>query len=264
MEEDFSIYNGPNTNLRIAQLRMLDILSVVHRICEENKIEYWIDYGTLLGAVRHGGFIPWDDDLDISILKKDFEKFSMLMQSKLPGNLVYQDWKNEKKLTLKVSKIREKNSYYDDGIYVKGDLKHSGIFIDVFPVEYVPSKSYKFFVDYFYGRAFRRIRGKNVSLFEKIISYLMMPLAYVLVLSSRIITKLVQSKLLMNTYGGLNFKCAHQKDIIFPLRKINFEGSDFYAPNNIDIHLKEIYGNYMQIPAKDKRQTHAVKIEIFN
>lgn len=76
--EDFSVYNGENTILRKAQLRMLEILVQVSSICDKHSIPYWIDYGTLLGAVRHNGFIPWDDDLDISILKKitlNFQKF---------------------------------------------------------------------------------------------------------------------------------------------------------------------------------------------
>ena len=74
MIEDFSVYNGENTELRKAQMRMLEILVHVSAICDTHAISYWIDYGTLLGAVRHKGFIPWDDDLDISVLKKDYKK----------------------------------------------------------------------------------------------------------------------------------------------------------------------------------------------
>ena len=96
--EDFSVYNGENTILRKAQLRMLEILVQVSSICDKHAIPYWIDYGTLLGAVRHNGFIPWDDDLDISILKKDYTKLSKVLQKELPLNLVFQNWKNEKKL----------------------------------------------------------------------------------------------------------------------------------------------------------------------
>ena len=71
MEEDFSKYNGEGTMLRKAQLRMVDILVAIDKVCRDNGINYWIDYGTLLGAVRHKGFIPWDDDIDICVLTED-------------------------------------------------------------------------------------------------------------------------------------------------------------------------------------------------
>ena len=76
MNEDFSIYNGEGTLLRQAQLRMLNILLEVDKICRKNNLSYWIDYGTLLGAVRHKGYIPWDDDIDISMPSDDYKKFT--------------------------------------------------------------------------------------------------------------------------------------------------------------------------------------------
>ena len=82
--EDFSKYNGEGTMLRKAQLRMLDILIAVDKICRKHNIPYWLDYGTLLGAVRHGGFIPWDDDLDISMMKEDYDRFLTIASKELP------------------------------------------------------------------------------------------------------------------------------------------------------------------------------------
>ena len=71
--DDFSKFNGEGTVLRRAQMREVAILQEVDKICRKHGIKYWIDFGTLLGAVRHGGFIPWDDDLDISMLSSDYQ-----------------------------------------------------------------------------------------------------------------------------------------------------------------------------------------------
>ena len=73
-----AIYNPEGSTLRKAQLRMLEILGHVDRVCRENNITWWMDYGTLLGAVRHGGFIPWDDDTDICMPIEDYKRFVAL------------------------------------------------------------------------------------------------------------------------------------------------------------------------------------------
>ena len=86
--EDFSRYNGENTKLRKAQLCMLDILIQFDKVCRNNNISYWLDGGTLLGAVRHQGFIPWDDDLDVCIQSKDYPKLREALIKELPKRYV--------------------------------------------------------------------------------------------------------------------------------------------------------------------------------
>jgi lipopolysaccharide cholinephosphotransferase len=264
MFEDFSVYNGENTELRKAQLRMLEILEYVSAVCDKHSIPYWIDYGTLLGAVRHQGFIPWDDDLDISVLKKDYEKLSGLLQTELPHHLVFQDWKNEKKLTVKAAKIRDTKSYYDDGLTRRGEMKYQGIFIDLFPVEYIPSVKVKKFIDFFYGRAFRRLRGLNSSKTEYLFACIIWPFALLLAFVFKQFSSALKPKIIANIHGGLNLPVYHNQNDIFPLKKIVFEGREFNCPNDCDKFLRSIYGDYMKIPPKEKRQVHANSIEFLD
>ena len=87
-------FNPDGSPLRFQQLRMLDILCYIDAICKENNIKYWLSSGTLIGAVRHGGFIPWDDDLDIEMLREDYLKFEKVFREN--DDFALQTYKNDK------------------------------------------------------------------------------------------------------------------------------------------------------------------------
>lgn len=262
MEEDFSKYNGEGTTLRKAQLRMLDILIEVDKICRKHNIPYWLDGGTLLGAVRHGGFIPWDDDLDIAVLKKDYLKLRKILLLELPPNMIFQDWKNEKKFLMKFGKVRDKNSYYNEEYFKKGDLLYQGIFIDIFPMTYIPSIPIHKFVNFFYGRAYRRIHGYPCIKTEYIIAKIIWPLIFILYKISNFLICFAKRELVSNMYGNMVISYHNVKDI-FPVKEIEFEKHKFYAPYNSDKYLKDLYGDYMKIPAENNRQIHAVDIVFY-
>lgn len=258
--EDFSVYNREGTVLRRAQMRMLDILIEFDAICRKHDISYWIDYGTLLGAVRHHGFIPWDDDLDVSILREDYKKLFHVLETELSSDFVCQDWRNEKKLKMKCLKIRDKKSYYNEPNSTKGELNYQGIFIDVFPIEKIPPVKIRKFVSDLYGKSFRhkrRLTKSNAKYFQAVALW---PLAICLQEGARFLAYILKSKKIANIYGGLNFQCTHLIDDVFPLKEIAFEGKLFYAPANYDQYLRDIYNDYMQIPPVDKRAVHATEI----
>ena len=131
-----------DNKLRAAQMKMLIILNEVDRICRLNKINYWLDAGTLLGAKRHGGFIPWDDDIDICMLRDDYNKFITACDKQLNNEIFflqpaypdehYVDFNTPCKIRMNKTEIIKKNEikykYYNE-------KSHHGLFLDIFPYD---------------------------------------------------------------------------------------------------------------------------------
>ena len=120
-------------NLRKCQLKELDILEVVDGICKKYGIEYWLDGGTLLGAVRHKGFIPWDDDIDIAMTLDGLHQFCKVAPAELPQHLFLQTPETDPKLKEPIVKIRDLNSLYIESSDTFNVDYEKGIFIDIFP-----------------------------------------------------------------------------------------------------------------------------------
>ena len=122
--------------LRRVQLTQLEILREVDRVCRENDIHWFLCCGTLLGAVRHQGFIPWDDDLDIGMLRSDYERFCRIAPEKMDPRFCLQNWYTEPDYPLPFGKVRLRNT-----LYVEAKSKtflENGFYIDVFPFDNAP------------------------------------------------------------------------------------------------------------------------------
>lgn len=264
VQEDFSKYNGEGTTLRRAQLRMLDILIEFDKICKKHDIPYWLDGGTLLGAVRHGGFIPWDDDIDVDVLWEDYKKLRKILPQELSENLFFQDWKNEKLMVFKLCKIADKKSRFIEKEIL--NQLPGGLYIDIFPIRPHLSFRCRPFIDYVYGRCFRRIRGFNNSKKEKMLAYLAWIPFSIIVAIEEGLAWLLKSDKVGQSYGGvcIDVKMHRRKSQLFPLSTITFEGHEFPCPKNTDAYLTNLYGDYMQIPPEDKREVHAVEIEFLD
>ena len=259
--EDLRKYNPEGSTLRKAQLRMLDILLEIDKIFRKHGIEYWLEGGTLLGAVRHRGFIPWDDDLDINVLWKDIPRIRQILQSELPDNMCYQDITLDMNHHLIISKVRDKNSYYYEE-ECTNRLKEKGLFIDIIPMEKIPSWSWKQKLDYLYGHCIRGIHNYSSSQ-DKIISYLLFPFAWSIVALTRCINYLIPSPQLADVYGWKPTGFYMKYDV-FPIKRIQFEDFQACVPNNPDAVLKALFGNYMQIPPEEKRKVHAANIQFWD
>ncbi|MDR2955100.1 MAG: LicD family protein [Prevotella sp.] len=257
------LYNPDGSELRTLQLKMLDILIAVTDICDKHNLTYWISGGTLLGAMRHGGFIPWDDDIDIELLLPDYKKLLKILPEELPDNLYLQTPK-EKSYRLLFSKVRDKNSIIHSEEEDMARYKEKGIFIDIFPEE----RSYRWIkniVDFFYGRAFRRIkRGRPFHslkyFYEFTISLILYPIGMLLKWLARGICKITKPDNILHSYGIGN-STNHNAAYMFPVGKVMFEGKEFFAPKDVDTYLRKQYGDYMVVPSKEKRAAHFLNVE---
>lgn len=257
MMENLRRYNPEGSTLRKAQLRMLDILLVVDRIFRKHHIYYWLDGGTLLGAVRHGGFIPWDDDLDINIRVTDIPRIRQILQTELPQNLCYQDVTTDWNYYMLICKVRDKNSVFED--HYSKRMKERGIYIDLIPMEEVVPLPLKSIIDFVYIRCVRGIHNYSDRFIEKLLGYICYLPSILCVGLCRLWTRIFHSHMWGHIYGWISYNHISEKDI-FPLTEIDFEGHKVFAPHNPDAYLTALFGDYMQIPPEDKRVTHLAKI----
>ena len=121
--------------LKKAKKIMVNILLELDKICKKNKICYWLDSGSLLGAVRHKGFIPWDDDIDICMLNEDYKKFLEIAKKNLDSNIFLDNKETDKYAYFDFLKLRDRNSKYIEKKQTDKELFHQGIFIDIFVMD---------------------------------------------------------------------------------------------------------------------------------
>ncbi|HHH19240.1 MAG TPA: LicD family protein [Campylobacterales bacterium] len=249
--------------LRKAQLIMLEMLVEFDTICTKHNLQYWLDSGTLLGAVRHQGFIPWDDDIDLSMPVEDYEKFIEIAQEELSENIFFQTVATDGAFKFDYIKLRSNRAsiveFHEKGREVG---YHQGVFVDIFPMLTLESTP---FHQQFYRDVFALIRSlSSVSLHTR--EGKDHP-------QSR--AKLIEALDIMHQgWEDANNKVIYSgkmpdvaawfdQNKIFPLKKMAFEGLEFPVPNDPEHYLDSIYSfNFMELPPEDKRQIHAHDIVI--
>lgn len=249
-------YNPEGSTLRNIQHSLLRILLEIDRICSANGIPYWLDSGTLIGAQRHGGFIPWDDDLDICILRKDYRRFCRVMRRELQA-------------PYKLFALGSTDGYshpwpriIDDSISLErtlpdGTFREEPLWVDIFLMcNGSPSLARK--IDKIYGRCFRR-RYRLIcdGRWKHAVAVVAYPFAYALAAVSRFAGRFVCPETYLHDFAT-GFYSVRKRAHIFPLKTILFEGQSFPAPNDVDNYLRLIYGDYTRIPEEEKRITHHI------
>ena len=126
--------------LRKVQLAQLEIAKEFKRICDENQLQYFMDSGTLLGAVRHKGFIPWDDDMDFGMMRDQYEKFLSVAPDILGEKFFIQTWSSDENYPYAFCKIGKKDTVYRESVSQKSKMHHE-LYIDIFPYDVYPEES---------------------------------------------------------------------------------------------------------------------------
>ena len=264
-----------NKDLRKAQLLMLKILKEVHKICEENNIKYFLSDGTLIGAIRHQGFIPWDDDLDIGMLREDYEKFCKIAPQILSENFILQNFQTDKGYGLQFGKVILKNTVWIEKVAKNTNRQWSGIYIDIFPYDNITeNKKMQKLINRLYifiqGLILIKFKYINISNYEsmaKKLKYVLKKI-YLCTISKKLLIYirdsickryLNKSKSLVTKYGGNFYKNQNPYNFYKDLTLQTFEDTSFYIPKNYDKILKNLYGNYMEIPPIEKQRQHGIE-----
>lgn len=247
----------------------LDMLKNLINICENHGLKYYLIGGSCLGAVRHGGFIPWDDDIDVGMPREDYSQFFKIAKSELPSNLFFQTFDTDPEYPNMFGKIRNCNTTYIESSVKNFNINH-GVYIDVFPLDMTPNmlfvrKVINFMIKICHisvSRCFYSESSKNASCFKRLAKKMIW-----IVLPNIKKSILYREKLarLSNSSGGkyvANFGGAWGDKEVMPSRvfgqgqKIMFEGIEVIIPENYNEYLTRLYGDYMTPPPPEKRIGH--------
>lgn len=263
--------------MRDLQMVTLGIMKEVDRICKKHDIHYFLSAGTALGAIRHQGFIPWDEDIDIGMLRSDFDHFRSIIRQELTEEYYYQTLEKGKENCLPFDQIMKNNTAYVR-LELSQSKTHHGLHIDIFPFDNVSHEEEK-----------REEQMKKVLKYRNLLKQKLTkqifnsknPIKNLIIHSNYYVMKLVPFNYLKkkmeesltlykNIETGLVADlCTHYKKImyfkkedIFPAKLALFEDMMFPVPNNVDAYLTTMYGDYMTPPPEGKRQQKCRLVEV--
>ena len=263
--------------LRKVQLTQLEIAKEIKRVCDDNNISYFLTFGTLLGSIRHRGFIPWDDDMDIGMLREDYDRFCEIAPKKLSSEYVFQTWENDDRYALPFGKVRKKNTRY---IESKSDMtSYNGFFVDIFPFDNAPSdleirKRLKKELCNIERMMLMKCRYKpwiteNSKVnFKKRIGYIYYQIKSKFFSRKKLIEEYMkkvrsvqESNAIYDQSGNMHTK-YFEKVWMKTTRIEKFEDNDFKVPINAEKVLHVFYNNYMELPPENQRENRHMIIEV--
>lgn len=249
---DFSKYNPEGSVLRRDQRELLQMLKVLSEICQTNGINWWLCSGTLLGAMRHQGFIPWDDDIDIAMLPEDYSRLEKVMGEMNDPEYVLHTMDTDPEYIYVFGKFRRRDGEYEVRDPRYRYYKWKGMSIDIFTIEktnYIAAQLARFF--YKIGhKVSTRVRNRKFrrTLTEFVNSF-----------NFRILFPFFRFCGKINPKGDYHYslgtgfaKSVFRVEDIFPLSQAEFEGEFFPVPNESDAYLTRLYGDWRKLPSEER------------
>lgn len=260
--------NEDKTLLKL-QNHLYGMLIAFDKMCKEHDLVYYLAYGTLLGAVRHQGFIPWDDDVDVVMPREDYDKLLTIYEDVLPSNFVLHYYKNTPNHFLSFAKICDKNTTVVEKANYANDYRIEGIYIDIFPLDGMGDNYKKA-----YNRAQRTLIYKTIidsstEVFERKKRALWKQIIINwgrLFDSKKVQEKLdrflrkkpyAKSKYISMASGSHSTRRVVKKEIFGTPQKIKFGDYYFNAPEQAEEYLRIEYGDFMKLPPEEKRVGHS-------
>lgn len=263
-----------NETINLVHKKDLEIISTFIQICNKNKLNYYIIGGTFLGAVRHKGFIPWDDDMDIAMPREDYNKFINIFNEE--NNLKLLNYNHDNNYKYYISRLCDMNYEITENSGNKTNL-----FVDIFPIDGFPKnniirKIHIFRILYhrmklsFYYSDTIDMNAKR-SLFERILIKIAKSIKFNKIIKpskeKKKLDKILEKySFYSSKYVGTIMGAYRQREIV-PVEYFGkptlyiFENMKLYGPEKYDLYLKHIYGDYMKLPSEEERRIHLKEIK---
>lgn len=253
------------------QAVLLDNLIFLNKISAQHNLKYAIVGGTLLGAVRHRGFIPWDDDIDVVMPRESYDHLMMLAEHDY-GTMKISHYKNSANFPFPWIKIENSRLKVRETTVFRALTM--GVFLDVFPLDNTFDRHHLRSIHTYLLRIARRLLAAKMGRFLKVhnnydrryMLYIFMriiPKRSIIMLIDlfiRLPNKICSGKTVINHFGAYGPREIMEASIFDTLALYEFEGRLFYGPRDSDNYLTKIYGNYMQLPRPEDRVAHNLEI----
>lgn len=249
---------------------LLGIMDDIDAFCRKHNITYYLGYGTLIGAVRHQGFIPWDDDIDILMKREDYERFCMEYPKYDHGNYKLVDLHNNKQWIKPFAKVCDTRTELNP-LWLKDSTCRVGVAVDIFPLDAVDGEKEKEELLYKQEKMMMLLdlkvaKAKPSMTWLKFVIKRILAVFVAMVPVHYYVSKM--EKMAMS-YGGTDAKLMGEVAFPFDGNKevmsietfegvieLPFEGRNYMAPKNYDAYLRHIFGEYMELPKEEDRVGH--------